>query len=72
MQPKARRVGAARMHRLLQTEQDTAKPWRETGGEPPRVVALVQCPQSLLPVSVTAYMEPFDVRLNGATTKVLT
>ena len=28
MQPEARCGGAARMRRLLQTEQDTPKPWR--------------------------------------------
>ena len=42
MQPDARRIGAARMRCLLQTEQDTPKPWHETGGQPCRVVAFVQ------------------------------
>ncbi|MDE0307430.1 MAG: hypothetical protein OXI87_21495 [Albidovulum sp.] len=41
MQPEARRVGILRVRRLLQTEQDTPKPWRETGGQPRRVVAFV-------------------------------
>ena len=44
MQPESKRVGAARMRHLLQTEQDTPKPWHETGREPRRVVALVQRP----------------------------
>ena len=35
--------------RLLQTEQDTPKPWRETGGKPRRVVTFVQRPQPLVP-----------------------
>ena len=47
MQPEARCVGAAGMRRLLQTEQDTPEPWRETGGQPRYVVALVQRPQEL-------------------------
>jgi len=31
MQPEARRGGAAWMRCLLRTQQDTPKPWRETG-----------------------------------------
>ena len=54
MQPEARRVGAARMRCLLQTEQDTPEPWRESGGQPRGVVALVQRPQSLVP-------DPYDL-----------
>ncbi len=46
---EAGRVGAAPMHRLLQTEQDTPKSWHDTCGEPRRVVALVQRPQCLVP-----------------------
>ena len=46
---EAGRVGSAPMHRLLQTEHGTPKPWHETGGEPRRVVALVQRTQCLVP-----------------------
>ena len=49
MQPEARRVGAARMRRLLQPEQDAPESWREPGGQTRGVVAFVQCPQSLVP-----------------------
>ena len=49
MQPEARHVGAARMRRLLQAEQDTLEPWHETGKQPRGIVALVQRPQSLVP-----------------------
>jgi hypothetical protein len=52
MQPEARRVGASWMRRLLQTEQDTPKQRRQTGGQPRRVVALVQRPQCLVPDSL--------------------
>ena len=47
MQPETRRVGAARMRRLLQAEQDTLKPWHESGRQPRSVFPLVQRPQSL-------------------------
>ena len=46
---EARCVGAARMRRLLQPEQDAPEPWRETGGYARGIVALVQRPQSLVP-----------------------
>ena len=32
MKPEARRVGATRICSLLETEQDSPKPWRVTGG----------------------------------------
>ena len=40
MQPEARRVGASRMRRLLQSEQDTFEPWHQTGRHP-RGTALI-------------------------------
>ena len=49
MQPEAGCVSAARMHRLLQTEQDAPEPWHETGGQTRGIVALVQHPRSLVP-----------------------
>ncbi len=41
MQPEAGRVGASRMRRLLQPEQDALQSWHQTGRDP-----LVQRPQS--------------------------
>ena len=48
MQPEAGRVGATRMSRLLQPEQDTAESQYETGRQPRGIVPLVQRSQSLV------------------------
>ena len=56
MQPEARRVGAARMRRLLQAEQDAPEPWRQTGRQQPcGFIPLVQRPQPLVPGSAPRY-----------------
>ena len=49
MQPEAWRVGTCRVRRLLQPEQDASEPRHESNGDSPGIVALVKCPQSLVP-----------------------